>query len=55
MATDANDQRRRSEFMAKKGDDWLLTLFYSEREHKNMKIKHYLDHDSLVDHEARKA
>ena len=49
------DDGRRAEFMAEKGDEWLLRLFYTMREHSNGKIKPYLDHDALVFHESKKA
>lgn len=38
--------------MAEKGDPWLLSLFVNDREHKNGKVKPYLENDSIGVHEA---
>ena len=45
------DDGRRERFMAEKGDEWLLKLFCSEREHTDGTIKNYLDHDAVHKHD----
>ena len=41
--------------MEEKGDQFLFDLFLSDREHKNGKIKPYLDHDALIEHEKKQS
>ena len=48
---DLVDNEKRAQHMEEKGDQFLFDLFLSDREHKNGKIKPYLDHDALIEHE----